>query len=217
MNRIVLQRHAMDDPDRQHGAEPDYEEQREREAAQYRALTSLRHECFYGAAAVGAAAGMLKAWHGMESIMAVLYSGVGGVVMVMVAGFAGGFCASVLRSLVARHRGLLSLDQEGGGEGPVIGGFGGAFLGLLLALLTWNLEAATFYTGVGTAVGSLLGGLPGEHVTVFIRMLAVQEHLERRKSDHDDADGEESGGQARAEHEPDGRGAAGRTDRPGGE
>lgn len=175
----MLQRYAMDDRNLHGREEPDYEERREREAAQFQALTHLRHECFYGAAAVGAAAGMLEAWYGLSGFMAMIYGGIGGVVMVMIAGFTGGFCASVLRSALARIQGLLSLDEEGGGEGPVIGGFGGAFLGLLIALIAWDIPSARLYTGIGTAIGSFIGGLPGEHVGVFIRMLALQEHLER--------------------------------------
>lgn len=184
----MLQRYAMDEEKLPPREEPDYQELCEREVAQHQALTSLRHECFFGAAAVGAASGMLKAWDELASFTSMVYAGVGGVVMVMFAGFIGGFAASVLRSMLARFHGLLSLDQEGGGEGPVIGGFGGAFLGLLIALMLWDLPSAPLYTGVGTAAGSFLGGLPGEHVGVFIRMLAVQEHIEKCSRDGEDAD-----------------------------
>lgn len=176
----------MDDHDPPRAEMPDFGQRREREAAQHAALVKLRQECFHGAVAVGAVAGMLQSWQDHVGFLSMLSTGVGGVVVVLMAGFSGGFTASLLRSFLAHRFGLSSLDEEGNGEGPVLGGFGGAFLGLLLSLLLWDLEAARLYMGVGTAIGSFLGGMPGEHVAVFIRMLALHEHEDAEKNGRDE-------------------------------
>lgn len=152
------------------------------EAANERAVHAMRAKCFAGVVGVGAACGAVRAMTGEAAASELFFSTLTAMVLVMLAGFIGGLAGDITRGMAAWVTGG---DVEGGDttDGMIVGGFGFAFLGFVMALVFWQPERAGLFAAVGAFAGGFLGALPGEQVGVIVRMLAAQEQRERIRQD----------------------------------
>lgn len=156
--------------------------ERAREAAYERAVQTMRAKCFAGVVGVGAACGVVRAMTSGAVASELFFSTLTAVVLVMLAGFIGGLAGDITRGMAAWIAGG-EVDGGDTSDGMIVGGFGFAFLGLVVALVFWQPERAGLFAAVGAFAGGFLGALPGEQVGVIVRMLAAQEQLERQRQD----------------------------------
>ncbi|EPR37442.1 hypothetical protein dsx2_0788 [Desulfovibrio sp. X2] len=158
----------------------DYAELTLREAARAKALSVLRAKCFGALASLGAGAGAMEAWYAGAGARTAFYDILTGMVAVLLAGFLGGLFGSLLHGFLTwLGRGDLE-EQEDINDAVLMAGTAGGFLGLLLALLLWNLPDSRALVAAGAALGAFLGALPGETVGIMLRMIIVHEHMERQ-------------------------------------
>ncbi len=151
------------------------------EALETMALVKTRHKCFWLAAVLGALAAILDDMLLLRPVSNLFFQSLTGVFLVMVGSFMGALCGSLLRNTVLWIRHLPLDEGDASIDGSVLGAFAGAFCGLVFKLIVWSPETAHLGVAAGATIGAFLGALPGEHVTVIVRMAASEEPSPRKR------------------------------------
>lgn len=150
------------------------------EALENTALIKTRHKSFWLAAALGGFAAIIDDLLAMRPLSNLFFQSLTGVFLVMVGSFLGALCGSLLRNMILWIRRLPLDEGDASIDGSVLGAFGGAFCGLVFKLIIWSPETAHIGVAAGAMIGAFIGALPGEHVTVILRMAASEELILKR-------------------------------------